>query len=135
MSGNVYETINIRVRKSMEEIGDALDRLKVSWNGVVRQIDEKRDYEGLPQEYIYSTTTDKVAINFYGTQLLPMQFKKNWVVQVCIINLGTECNVYLTAVGSSSLHRFWSGKSQSIDLQYSIEKRNEIADTLHKLSW
>jgi len=134
MSGTVYETIKIRVNKTMDELGDVLDQLRVAWNGGVRQIDEKRDYEGLPQEYVYSQSNDKLAISFYGTKLLPLQFKKNWVVQFYIVSWGAQCDVFLAAVGSSALHRFWNGKSQSIDLQYSIEKRNEIADILGKLN-
>ena len=101
---------------------------------MVAKIDEKMDYKGIPTEYTNSTFGEKVAINFYGTKPLPFQFKKNWVIQLYVIDLGTECNIFLVAVGSSSLQRVWNGKSQSIDFQYSIEKRNELVDMLNEIN-
>jgi len=130
MSGTKYEPICVRVSKTVEEVSETLDKLRVSWGAMVRQIDEVNDYEGIPAEYLRYTSGYKVAVNFFGTVNLPLSFKKNWVVQIYIMEMEAQCTVHLVAVGSSSAHKFWHGKSQSIDLKHSIERRNSVADVL-----
>ena len=39
----------------------------------------------------------------------------------------------IIAIGSSKLDIFWHGKSQVIDLQYSIEVRNDIVNRFRQM--
>lgn len=128
----INDTISFTIKKSMEELSDVLDHIQKKWNGKVGNLNEKAD-DVMPEEYKKSPSNDKLAVGFYGTKHLPMAFKKNWALQLYFIEYNGECRVFLAAIGNSKLDSFWHGKSQVIDLQYSIEIRNDIVDQLKRL--
>ena len=128
----INDTVSFTIKKTMDELSDVLDQLQKTWNGRVGKINEKGD-EVSPEEYKNSPSADKLAVGFYGTKHMPMGFKKNWALQIYFIEENGECRVFLAAIGNSKLDSFWHGKSQVIDLQYSIEVRNDIVDKMRRL--
>ena len=126
------DTVSLTIKKTMDEISDVLDQIQKTWNGKAGKLNEKED-DVMPAEYKNSPSPDKLAIGFFGTKNLPMSFKKNWALQLYFIESNGECRVFLAAIGNSKLDSFWHGKSQVIDLQYSIEIRNDIVNKLKRL--
>ena len=129
----VNDTVSFTIKKTMDDMGDVFDQLQNAWNGKAGKLKENAD-EVMPYEYRTSTASDKLAVGFYGTKHQPMGFKKNWALQIYFIEENGECRVFLAAIGNSKLDSFWHGKSQVIDLQYSIEVRNDIVNRLKMLN-
>ena len=128
----INDTVSFTVNKTMAELSDVLDQVQKTWNGKVGKLNEKAD-DVMPEEYKNSPSADKLAVGFFGTKNLPMSFKKNWALQLYFIESGGQCRVFLAAIGNSKLDSFWHGKSQVIDLQYSIEIRNDIVNRFRGL--